>query len=81
MQAIQTSYKGPTNTKGSRIIAKCEAGSLTVGYDYALTTEGNHKEAARLLQYKLGWLGHNYGAMVSGCLPSGDYAHVFTGSE
>lgn len=76
MQAIQTTYKGPTNTKGSRIIAKCAAGRLVMGYNHALTVEGNHKEAARLLQYKLNWIGHQYGALVAGCLPNGDYAHV-----
>ncbi len=33
MQAIETEYKGPTNTRGSRIIAKAECGRLTVTDD------------------------------------------------
>lgn len=79
MQAIQTSYKGPTNTKGSRIIAKCAAGRIVMGYDHALNIEENHKYAAVLLTNKLGWTGKQYGDIKSGTLPSGDYCHVLTG--
>lgn len=81
MQAIQTKYHGPTNTRGSRITAKCAAGSLTLGYDHSLNPDGNHKAAAEALCRKLGWVpkpGENrYTPMTSGQLSDGSYAHVF----
>lgn len=57
MQAIITKYIPCTNTKGSRIQAKCEAKTICVGYDHALNVEGNHIAAARELIEKLGWDG------------------------
>lgn len=56
-QAIETRYLGPTNTKGGRIKATAWAGSVTIGYDHALSTEGAHKAAADALIAKLGWTG------------------------
>ena len=56
-QGIETKYFGPSNTKGSRIKASAWAGSVTVGYDYALDTEDNHANAAMALAQKLGWGG------------------------
>ena len=56
-QAIETRYLGPTNTKGGRIKATAWAGSVTVGYDHALNTDGNHKAAADALIAKMGWAG------------------------
>jgi hypothetical protein len=56
-QAIETRYLGPTNTKGGRIKATAWAGSVTVGYDYALDVQENHKAAADALIAKLGWTG------------------------
>jgi hypothetical protein len=74
MQAIVTTYCGPTNTKGSRIIARCQAGSVTHHYDYALNTERNHHAAAEKLIRKLGWTpdqGKGYaGQWVAGHLPN-----------
>lgn len=55
MQAIRTRYHGPTNTKGSRISAQCEAGRIYVPYNHALSAFGNHATAARELLAKLGW--------------------------
>lgn len=55
MQAIETRYYGPTNFRGSRIRATCEAGTVTVSYDYALDLEENHDAAARALIRKLKW--------------------------
>lgn len=55
MQAIRTRYYGPTNTRGSRIVAKCEGGSVTVPFNYSLDHEGNHRKAAELLLTRLGW--------------------------
>lgn len=31
MQAIETRYHGPTNTRGARVSARCEAGRITLG--------------------------------------------------
>ena len=76
MQAITTKYAGPTNTRGTRIIAKAAAGRVSVGYDHALNLEDNHAAAAQALAAKLGWTGPNYGTLVSGCADKGDYVHV-----
>jgi hypothetical protein len=48
MQAIQTKYLGPTNTKGSRIKAWCERGSVTVDYDQ-YSGVGAHDKAMKAL--------------------------------
>ena len=56
-QGIETKYFGPSNTKGSRIKASAWAGSVTIGYDYALDAEDNHANAAMALAKKLGWGG------------------------
>lgn len=72
MQAIQTKYHGPTNTKGSKITARAEAGSVSVSYDHALNGQENHREAARALVAKLGWADH--GQWHGGQLPDGSYA-------
>jgi hypothetical protein len=79
MQAIRTRYFGPTNTRGSRIQAKAEAGAIYVNYDHGLNTKENHKAACDALLFKLKWLwthGH-YTSMVGGEF-NGDYYWVFT---
>ena len=53
MQAIQTKFIGPTNTKGSRIKAACWLTSITVEWDYALSSEANHEETIVALVEKL----------------------------
>jgi hypothetical protein len=81
MQAITTTYHGPTNTRGSRITAKADAGRITVSWNHALDAEANHVAAAAALQEKLGW-GEEYGRMVQGWLPGNSgpaYAFVFVG--
>lgn len=55
MQAITTKYLGPTNFRGGRIKAQAWAGSITVSWDHALDTDGNHDAAALALVRKLGW--------------------------
>jgi hypothetical protein len=55
MKAIKTKYLGPTDTKGSRVKATCDAGSVVIGYDSALSTEDNHRNAKNLLCDKFGW--------------------------
>lgn len=49
MQAIITEFKGPTNTKGSRVAAKCWIKNKTVDWNHALNSEENHKTAAEKL--------------------------------
>lgn len=59
-QAIVTKYYGPTNTRGARIRATCEAGSLTVSWDYALGVAENYEAACNALLKKLGWDANGY---------------------
>ena len=63
MQTITTKYLGPTDTQGTRIKAvhTGAATSITVPYNYALSDEGNHKEAASTLAQKLEWNGKYIG--------------------
>jgi hypothetical protein len=77
MQAIQTKYMGPTNTKGSRIKATCAAGSVTIDYPHELTGMDCHAAAAKALVYKMGWNDPQYGGLLGGQLQNGDYAFVF----
>ena len=67
MQAITTKYLGPTNHNGSRILAKCQAGRLTVPYEYG--ARDPHDVAAMALIRKLGW--HEHGEWIGGGLPDG----------
>ncbi len=55
MQAIRTRYFGPTNVRGSRIQAKCEARTIYLPYDHALNLDGNHKAACQALMIAMGW--------------------------
>jgi len=45
-QAIETKHLPATNTRGSRIKATCERGSLTVGYPHELSGADCHIYAA-----------------------------------
>ena len=60
-QAITTKYLGPCNVLGSRVKASCEAGSVTLTWDSALNTQGNHIAAAKALATKLEWYGYYVG--------------------
>lgn len=53
MQAIQTKFFGPTNTRGSRIKATCWLTSITVSYDHSANAEENHAAAIETLVSKL----------------------------
>lgn len=77
MQAIVTKYFGPTNSRGSRIKAQCDAGSITIAYPSELSGMDCHAAAAKALVDKLGWNDANYGGLLGGQLPNGDYAFVF----
>lgn len=75
MQAIETKYLGPTNTKSSRITARCEAGHITSTshHNRATNVEDDHRWAAIELITKLGWFGH----WVQGAVPSNNKGYVF----
>lgn len=77
MQAIQTRYLSPTNSRGARIKATCAAGSITISYPYELSGQAVHRKAAEALVNKLGWNDPHYGGLLGGCLPNGDYCFVF----
>ncbi len=77
MQAIITKYLPCTNSKGSRIKAQCAAGSITIDYPHELSGQAVYRKAAEALVAKLGWSNANYGCLLGGQLPSGDYAFVF----
>jgi hypothetical protein len=67
-QAIVTKYIGPTNTRGSRIKATADAGSITVPFNYRLKTfEENHRAAAVALQNKFNWQGNLIGGSLPAC--------------
>ena len=56
-QAITTKYHGPTDHRGSRVIARAEAGSIVWSWDHALDIQENHTKAAEALARKFGWAG------------------------
>lgn len=73
-RAIFTTYLGPTDTKGSRIIARI-AGSgkrFIISWDYALNPGDNHDAAAIEACKRMGWSGKLRGASISG----GGYVYV-----
>lgn len=84
MQAIQTKFLGPTDRRGARYKATCEAGSLTLECDYKLGSEANHVAVAHDLIAKLGWFhddkrGDRYGDWFYGATPDGSgYTFVCT---
>lgn len=66
-QAIETKFIRATGRTGERVKATAWGGSATVGYDYALDAQDNHKAAADALIAKLGWIGtFAQGANVKG---------------
>ena len=77
MQAIQTKYIGPSNVRGSRVSAACQAKRIIVEWDDGLNSDDNHAAAARMLAQRLGWDKPPYGTLASGCLADGTHVHVF----
>lgn len=75
LQSIVTRYLGPTNTRGARIKAACNGGSIVLSWDYENNALENHRAAAEALRLKLEWPSL---PMISGGLPKGEgYCHVF----
>jgi hypothetical protein len=77
MQEIQTRYLNPTHSRGARIKATCAAGSITISYPYELSGQAVHRKATEALVDKLDWVHPNYGGLLGGCLPNGDYCFIF----
>ena len=65
-QSIITKFIGPSNVKGSRVKARCDAKSITVDWDHALNPTENHAAAALQLIAKLNWSGR----WAQGSLPN-----------
>jgi hypothetical protein len=83
-QAIVTKFFGPTDTKGARIKASAQAGSVFSSYTYETSSDGEHCLAAKKLAEKLGWNGVYFGGgnpdgtgntyvFVGDKIPAGDY--------
>lgn len=66
MQAIVTKFHGPTDNRGARISATCDAKRIYVGFHYGSTDP--HDIAAATLIVKLGWQDH--GSWTKGGLPN-----------
>jgi hypothetical protein len=82
MQAILTKFLGPTNHRGPRVVARCQAGRLTFTWDDALSADQNHDAVARGLAQKLGWGEDTHGRLVGGDLPNGTgNCYVFVRTE
>jgi hypothetical protein len=77
-RAIRTRFVGPTNTRGSRVIADAgdRASRVVLDWDHALNTDENHAAAAVAVTEKMGWNGQYYSPLVGGGYRS-DYFWVF----
>ena len=77
LQAIRVQYLGPTNYRGARLKATCDAGTATISYPYESNRDEGHRAAAQALLDKLGW---DY-LMVGGVLKDGSTAFVLMGER
>lgn len=76
MKAISTRYSGPTNTRGSRIVASAEGvSSVSIPLDYEKDLYEAHEKAALALCKKYGWSGR----LIGGGTKKG-YCWVFADS-
>jgi galactose mutarotase-like enzyme len=76
VKAITVRYKGPTDTKGSRLIASDMDGNrVTVGYPHELSVDAVYRLAADALCVKMEWKGE----IVGGTTKPGEMVFVFTG--
>lgn len=90
MQAIITKYYGPTNSRGSRIKASCERGTIWFPYPHEISgTENVHRAAVAALikkfveedfrEREIPAIANSWNCMeyASGQIRDGEYAHVF----
>lgn len=75
MQAIVTKYHGPTDKRGSRISASCEAGRISIPYPHELSSPDAHEAAAQALLGKVG-LSDKW-RIVGGGLPGRGAGYAF----
>jgi len=88
MQSIQTKYLSATDTRGSRIKAKCARGSIVIPFPHDLSGDDIHRAAVLALATRFLDEDSSKGtpretnfwnrAFVSGSLPDGSMAHIFT---
>ena len=67
MVGIVTRYLGPTNFKGSRIVATACGYRVVVDIDHKKTTLENHAAAAHKLAEKLGWTKYHANRSMHSC--------------
>lgn len=67
MQAIATKFLAPSANRGARVVARAQAGRVTVGWDHSQNVDENHRRAAKALADKIGW----NGSWVAGALHDG----------
>jgi len=75
-QAIETKYLGPTDTKGARVVARCDGGRLVVSWKCEHNPTVNHAMAAMALAERLGWVSSRIPAHIGGT--RGGFVVVFT---
>ena len=74
MKAIKTTYKGPTDRTGSRIIARDgDNNRVTIPYPHELDSEEAHRKAANALCERMGW---EHGVRESGWLENATWVHL-----
>lgn len=74
MQAITVKFIGPTNTRGARYSARCQAGKLTFAQGYNTGIEENATIAAQNLAKHLGW--HHIKKWIGGTTHDGNFVFV-----
>ena len=87
MQSIQTKYLSATESKGSRIKAKCARGSIVIPFPHELSGDDIHRAAVLALVTRFLDEDSAKGtpretnfwnrSFVSGSLPDGSMAHIF----
>lgn len=76
MIAIETRYVSPTNTRGSRIIARADTNRVSIPYPHELSGQAVHEKAAYALCAKMNWTGK----LAGGGIKNG-YVFVFTDTD
>lgn len=81
-RCIVTKYHGPTNTRGSRVIATAYGKRVTFPWDHAEDAHMNHAMAAAYAASKLGWLDGTSWERHDATAPNGyDRVHLFVRCE
>jgi len=76
-QCITTKFLAPTNSRGARVAARCQAKRIVVSWNDSLDVEANHRCAAMALVSFLSW--PDAERWVGGSLPDDTgYAFVMT---